>query len=308
MIKTLKIFFILLVFFVGIKSVSATTISPAVIDVNLDPGKSAVYEIKLYNETENDLILDGVIEKFIPRGDQGEVEVLPPDVSDISVTWIKLPVNSLILKPGDIISVPIVVSIPGTADVGGYYLAVMWESSSAPSTGGNQAKITSRVGVLILLNVDGDVDNGLEIIDFDLKKNSNFYTNLPIEFTAKFRNIGNTHQRPGGAVIIKDFLGRTSEVISYNSQNSAILPNTTRVFNFWWGKDNTNGVITLLMNQFNNFAIGKFSARAVVDYGDGQELSSDEIYFWVFPWKLILVVLLLFIFVISIGKKIKKKI
>ena len=97
-------------------------------------------------------------------------------------------------------------------------------------------------------------------------------------------------------------------MISYNSQNSAILPNTTRVFNFWWGKDNTNGVITLLMNQFNNFAIGKFSARAVVDYGDGQELSSDEIYFWVFPWKLILVVLLLFIFVISIGKKIKKKI
>jgi hypothetical protein len=291
MSKILKIFFIITFLLVGIKSASATTLSPIIIDAKIYPGESAVYEIKLYNETENDLYLQGSIEKFTPKGDNGEVNILPPVVSDVSVTWVKLPSNSIVLEPGDAISIPVAIEVPKTADVGGYYLVVMWESSSGPETGSTQAQIVSRVGTLVLLDVLGEVESELEIVDFDFKNLSTFYSSLPVNFSTRLRNGGNVHQQPGGSVIIKDFLGRTIATPSFNSNKNFILPNTVRVFYSNWGDNDGSGVFSFFKKQFTNFAIGRFSAKAIIDYNNGEDLMSEEIYFWVFPWKNIIVII-----------------
>lgn len=302
--------FLLLAAFLYIPQIAgATSVSPAIIDIQLDPGQSTTYEIKLYNETKEDVFINGSIEKFIPKGERGEAQVVPFDIADKAVNWLKLPNNSIVLKPGEEISVPVIVEVPTTADVGGYYLAVMWESSSGPKTEkSHQTLISSRIGVLMLLEVKGDFNRNLEIVDFNLVENKKFYSNSALDFFLKLRNTGSVHLRPEGSIIIKDFLGRTTDVLSVNFEKGAILPNTTRVFSIGWkNQDDKLNIISGFTNQFTNFAFGRFSAKAIIDYDTDKTLESNNIYFWIIPWPLILIILFVLIIIFLIARKIKNK-
>jgi len=289
--------------------VDAITVSPAIIDLQLDPGDSITREITLYNETTDDLFIDGVIEKFVPNGENGQADILPFDITDSSVNWIKLPINSLVLKVGEGITVPVIVTVPVTADVGGYYLAVMWQSSTAPKTEkSHQTLIASRVGVLMLLGVNGEINNNLEINNFELRESKDIYTNTSIDFLLRLRNIGNIHLKPQGSVIIKNFLGKTVEVLPINQEQRAILPNSNRIFNTAWHADSDQfNFISKIVSQLTDFSVGRFSAKAIVDYGNDQSIESKPIYFWVIPWPLILLVIVSLVLIVGFVVKIKNK-
>lgn len=303
---TSSLFFLVVLFLPTVSG--ATTLAPMVIDAKIAPGESGIYELVLYNETDQDIVLNGEIEKFIPRGESGGVSIVSPVISDVAVTWIKLPSNSLFLKPGDLVSVPVVIAVPNTADVGGYYLAIMWETAPGPLTSQNQAIVTSRVGTLVLLEVTGETTSELELVDFELKETKSIYNGLPIEFSTRLRNTGNTHQRPEGSIIVKDFFGRTIDAPLFNPGNSAILPNTTRVFKSFWGDSQGDGLVSTVVSQFTNFAIGRFSAKAIITYGETDIIVSEEIYFWVIPWYFISILVIILILFLYIRKKIKRKI
>ena len=282
----------------------ATTLSPVIIDAKLDPGETGAYEIRLYNETAEDIFLEAQVEKFVSQGEGGEAKILPPNISDKSVTWVKIPNNSLVLKPGETASVPLIIGVPKTVDVGGYYLALMWRSAPGPrAKQSDQALIASRVGTLILLQVNGQVNNSLAIAGFGLKAKNKFYESLPIDFFIRLRNTGNVHQRPQGSIIIKDFLGRTVEILPLNANSSAILPQTTRIFESIWGE---SGFKNILINQLANFNIGRFSAKALIDYGDNQNITSELVYFWIWPWQLLILTLIILIIISLLVFKIKK--
>lgn len=297
-----------IVFFIP-TTVGATSVSPAIIDLELDPGQSITQEIILYNETDEDIFINGSIEQFKPKGEVGEAEILPFNVTDTSVNWIKLPNNSLVLKPGEEVAVPVIVNVPITADVGGYYLALMWESSSGPeSNKSHQTLISSRVGVLILLTVNGEINSNLEINNFELTKNKNFYSNTDINFLLRLRNTGSIHVRPQGSVVIKNFVGKTVEILSINNEQGAILPNTNRIFNISWiDNDVKFKIISNFINQLTDFSFGKFSAKAIVDYGNDQSVESEVVYFWMIPWPLILFVIAIIALIIGFFRNIKNK-
>jgi len=288
----------------GPQVVGATSLSPTIFDLKLAPGESATYQIKLFNETSETIYIDGSIEKFIPQGETGAAQILPFDVTDQSINWLKLPNNSLVLKPDEEISVPVIIDVPRTADIGGYYLAVMWQSAPNPqSTKSDQTLISSRVGSLVLLEVTGEVNHNLEIVDFDFKNNSKFYLNRPVDFFLRLRNSGSVHERPQGSIVIKNFFGQTIEALDINFARSAILPNTTRIFEVAWAK---NSELYPLKKIFN-FTIGFYSAKVIIDYGDNQSLISEPIYFWVIPWPILILTLIIIIIVIILIKVFKKR-
>ena len=302
--KTLFLIGLIAVLFFIPQLTGATTLSPVIIDAKLDPGEAGAYEIRLYNETNQDLFLEAQVEKFAPQGETGEAKILPPDVADKSVTWLKLANNSLVLKPGETTLMPLIIQVPKTADVGGYYLALMWKSAPGPKAKqSDQALIASRVGTLILLQVNGQVNQSLEVVDFGLKDNNKFYNSLPIDFFIRLKNTGNVHQRPQSSLVIKDFLGRTVEILPLNYSSSAILPQTTRIFEANWGESNFQNI---LIKQLTNFRIGRFSAKAIIDYGNNQNITSEMVYFWIWPWQIFLLMLAVILLIIIISFKIKK--
>lgn len=302
-------FFIFIVLIFTPQLVGATSLSPSIIDLKLDPGSATTVEIKLYNETTEDVYINGSIEKFVPKGDHGEAETLPFTITDASVNWIKLPTNSLVLKPGEEVSVPVIISVPSTADIGGYYLAVMWESSAGPKLEkSHQTLISSRIGSLVLLEVNGSTDSNLELVDVGITGDKKIYASSDLNFYLKLRNPGNVHQRPQGSIIIKNFFGKTIDILPINFEKSAILPNMTRIFETnWQTAVSEPNIEPNFMTKISHGFFGRYSAKYIVDYGDNKSLISNPIYFWIIPWTLLLVILVSVLLMYLIIRFIKKR-
>ncbi len=258
--------------------------------------------------------MTGSIEVFRPKGEAGEAQVVSPEVSDVAVGWVALPLNSIVLAPGEVMEVPVIFDIPFNAEVGGYYLAVMWETAAGPNTNDNQVKISGRVGTLVLLRVNGEAKEELSIEDFTFAKGDGNYENLPVGFSIKLKNSGNVHLRPTGFVTIKNIFGKVSKVLLINNEEGNILPISNRRFQTFWQR---SGFVPEAENFFESvrleitqFAFGRFTAQATVNYSnEAKNIDSDELVFWVVPWHLLLVIfiVLLFLAVILVIFKRKKR-
>ena len=288
----------------------ATTISPLVLEVNLDPGQSDSRAVILMNEGSEDLKITGYIEAFKPRGERGEAEIYKPDINFQAANWVKLPTNTLVLKPGVIKRVPVVFEIPKTAAVGGYYLAVMWET--APAKGKNSAVgVSSRVGTLILLRVKGEAQEKLSVDEFKIASSQKFYSHLPVDFSARLSNQGNVHLKPAGQLNLKNILYFGSASVDFNPDGGNILPQSVRQFDFSWQKNSplsSRGFWSGLKEEWRNFGLGYYTARLDLLYGDsGQKITSNSVSFWVMPWRTILLLLILIILIFSAKKILRRK-
>jgi len=304
----MKKFFILLMFlFLAFipQWCLATTVAPTILEISLDPGQSQQAIITLFNETNEDLYLSGSVELFEPEGERGGARVLEPELTDQSVGWVKLPLNALVLAPREAIEVPVIVDVPQTAEVGGYYLAIMWQTNAGPNRPANQVQLSGRVGVLMLLEVKGDVNRSLKVEDFRLIDNENFYSNLPVGFSLKLKNEGNIHLKPEGYVMIKNIFGKPSQVLLVNKDKGNILPLSVRRFESFWQRGEfvplADGFIDGLRLELRQFAFGRFTAQAVVSYGpEATTVSSDKLVFWVVPWRLLSVIGFLFLAILMV--------
>ncbi|MFA5029948.1 MAG: hypothetical protein WC518_04440 [Patescibacteria group bacterium] len=270
----------------------AFSVSPPIIETDLNPGQSGLENLVLFNETEQEVFLNGYVETFRPRGEAGEVEVVPPAVSQQAVAWLKLPENSLSLKPGEEKTVPLIINVSKTAQVGGYYLAVMWETSLGPKKQTNQVQVSGRLGVLIFLRVEGAAKEEISLKDFRLAEKKQVFDRLPVGFVSRLENTGNVHLKPKGLIIIKSIFG-VDEVLPFNEEEKNIMPQSIRSFNNDWVKAGdrakAGGFWSELKAELGQFACGRFSAQLQAEYGpDHQKINSEKIYFWVLPWRLLL--------------------
>ena len=296
--KKIKILFFLNVVIFGLiawNSAGATTISPTKIEATLGAGRLNRYSMTLYNETADNLYLDGSVELFKPKGDEGQAELIPGD-TDKTLSWLKLPQPSLVIKPGEYKNVPLVIEVPKNTAPGGHYFAVMWKSGSGPDNPKSQIGISSRVGCLVLLDVKGESNDKLQIIDFKLDQGNGIYDGLPVAFVSHLRNDGNTHLNPKGSIILENLLGQVVDTVPYNAKKFNILPQSVRKFDSIW------------LPKKNSFIIGRFSAKLVVEYGDARiRTESNKIYFWIIPWKLATGAIIIIIILIILTYMLKRK-
>ncbi len=286
---------------------SAMSLSPSVMEMNLEPGESGQYLLELYNETDQDIYLSGSIEIFKPKNEQGQAEIMSPDVSHQAVTWLKLPVNSLALSPGDRLETPVLIDVPKTADAGGYYLAIVWETSGGPKSDTNQVQVTSRLASLLLLAVGGEVKEELAITNFKLQAEATTYNHLPINFEVRLKNQGNVHTSPGGLLVIRNMFGKVTQTVPFNDQQARVLPNSIRRYEIGWPQPEAEKFTWLqsylpgLFNELNQLAFGKYTAQLQIEYGqDKLRVETEEIHFWIVTWRSISFVLVIIVLIMML--------
>lgn len=279
------------------------TLSPLIIEVDLEPGDSRQEIITLYNETGEDLYLQGFISSFRPKGERGEAEIIS-DFEGAARFWLALPISSVFLKPGEAINLPLEINVPPTAAVGGYYLAVIWQGTAGPATGQTTVGLSGQVGTLVLIRVTGELSENLIIKDFSLFQEGRIFHSLPVGFSARLENQGNIHLKPGGYIIIKNIFGRLSAILPFNQIGGNILPQSIRRFEDFWSRSGnyqttgSAGFFVNLKNEWRQFALGRFSAQLVVEYGQPpKQTSSEKIFFWVWPWRMATLFLILVILI-----------
>ncbi|MBP6858174.1 MAG: hypothetical protein KBC11_03255 [Candidatus Pacebacteria bacterium] len=280
----------------------ALTITPIRYEISGDPGQTLTEKMGLVNETKTTQTYYASFSNFEAQGDTGSPTFI--DAKDGLGTWITTEQASITLAAGAQKEIEFKIAIPKDAEAGGYFAAIFWGTSPGGAPG--QVSIGTKTGLLILLSVNGDVQEQAGLVDFSLHNNDHFYKTLPVGFQYRFSNQGGDRVKPEGDVVIRSILGWTAKKIDANPNNGNVLPGTTRKFLPEWSKrdsvdfrdqevlrNESYSFKKALNDEWHNFAFGIFKAKTIVSYGSTDQVAkSKSVYFIVFPWELLLVIII----------------
>ena len=286
--------FLLLTLFIP-RDVSALTISPTKIDVAGDPGQTLVGEIELFNEQTESKTFYTSFENFEPRGETGAPFFIGGGTGLAS--WIGSQ-GSIFITPGERITVPYSITIPEDAVPGGYFAAIFF-GSQAPETGaGSEVAIGGKVGTLILLRVNGDVEEGGGLLEFTAGTTaSKIFTSVPVPLSYRFNNAGGDRVIPRGEVIIRNVFGMHVETLNANKNEGSVLPSSVRKFELTWGESfsssdgNKPSFFEVVKFQASNLRIGVYTADLNLTWGETGQTSNSSTTLVMLPWQFIIVFL-----------------
>jgi hypothetical protein len=251
----------------------------------------------------------------VSADDNGGVHLTNPSPSDEFVSWVHFSKTIFDAPPGEWQTITMTVNVPKTAAFG-YYFAVEYLRAAAEQAQPGKAVARGAVATFILLNADAPgAARQAKIVSFNTGKKS--YEFLPAGFTVKVRSTGNVHVAPHGNIFI---LHGSKQVgsIQVNSAEGNILPGSSRYFDASWSDGfpvpsaKYNGDTPVLdkngkpeysykwdLTKANHLRFGHYTAHLVLVYDNGQRDVPMEAYvsFWVVPWRVLGVLLLVIIFV-----------
>ncbi len=300
------LFFLVLVIFPS--SASALTISPPRIELEGAPGTSITGKIKLYNEQAGTETFYVSFENFEAKGETGTPS-FTQSTEDLA-GWIDTQ-KSISLTGQKEEVIPFSINIPLDAEPGGHFSAIFF-STTPPDNA--QIAVGAKIGMLVLLRVSGEIQEGGGIVEFAPKDGKKIYTSLPVEFYYRFKNDGNDRAKPDGIVKMKNMLGITSKKFDANPTEGNVLPASTRRFALLWGDDTHlypyeegDSILTKfwksVKREWHNFAFGRYSAKLDIIYGSSGIPAEAKTSVWVFPWHLLLVILIILTLIYLLGKR-----
>ena len=287
----------------------ALIVSYPTIELSAKPGETVSKQVRLENEGDKEITFYSSIYNFKSNNKDGKPELIPlPQEGLVDLaSWIKVEKGPITLAPKQSKDIDITIDVPSYADPGGHYATVLWGDNSQKTDEKANLSINWKTGHLILLKVSGDVKEDVTISNFKVKKG--YQNRLPIEFTTELQNTGNVHIKPVGQIEIKNIFGGKSGIAQFNNTGGNILPKSSREFDdAWIGEKNVQdgGFFQELRNEFKNFAIGRYTANIAIFYGNDQKMLEAHDSFWVLPWRVMLVALILLLIIFFLIKKYNK--
>ncbi len=272
----------------------ALEISPPLLSLNADPGDTINTKILVRDISAVNLLVSTEINDFESDGVTGAPKILlnekdaennPYSLKD----WIA-PIPSRTLKAKEIESVPVTIAVPASASPGSYFAVVRFSGTPTNQTG-TSVGLTSSVGALVFVRVSGDAKESLSISEFyagiDGKKKG-LFESTPVELTVQIKNEGNVVGQPTGTITIKDMFGNEQGRLPVNSTESYVLPGSTREFSAKFDSSTVGK---------NRILFGRYTADLNIQYGENRTLT-ETMSFWIIPYKLILLVVLVLVGVI----------
>jgi len=277
------------------RGASALTVSPPYFDFALNPGDTVLDVIKVYNESDAETVTyyPVLLNFTADEAEGGSPEFYPADEDPMGTAlapWITVTdTGPITLGPKERANIQFAINIPtDRVQPGGHYGALLL-SNEPPDPEGGTVGIASQVGVLILLRVSGEVREVGRIAEFGFRDPQVWYNYLPVDFFLRFENAGNTHLRPTGNLFIENWYGRQVAALKVNESFGSVLPNSIRRFTFGWQNFDLDKGVSELLKEWRNFALGKYKATLVLNYGFSNSVITDERVFYVWPWRLMTV-------------------
>jgi len=276
-------------------SVSAVTISPPTFNYNLNPGDTVKDVLKVYNELPETVTVYPTLQNFTAGKEENGAPLFYDAEQDPYGTalapWIKLnSAEPVRLAPGERANIEFSLTIPSNAQPGGHYGALLLAATPpAASNTSPEVGIGSQTGVLLLVNVSGDVRESGNVEEFGFTQRRSYYNYLPVDFFLRFANTGNTHLRPAGNVFITNMLGSQVASIDVNRDFRNVLPRSIRRFDFGWKKADLSEGTSELVKEWRNFGFGTYRATMVLNYGSKNQTVTKALEFSVWPWRVMLI-------------------
>ena len=262
-----------------------TVINPQ-IDVKLDPGKTSEGTTQVINETNVPLTFNLVIQDYVVNDTKGTPTFLPPNTLNSkysAASWIGVDQNTFTLKPQEARKINYYISVPANAKPGGHYAGIVYAPQVTPQKG-TGGVVYTQIGSLFYITVNGPVKENAVVSKLFANPFQEFG---PVKIATQIKNLGDLHIKPKGKINISGLFNNSS----YNLAEYNIFPETARDYENY-------------VNQW--FMLGRYKAELAASYGANNLPISATVYFWVFPWRIIILVILIIIATV-LGVKYYKK-
>lgn len=284
-------------------------VTPSPLVATLKPGESKSLELRIRNDSTNQETLKTEL-RAIKTSTDGEVQLQNNAPTD--TTWVTFEAPTFMVKGGEWFTQHVQMDLPKDAGFSYSFAIVISRAVEIAAPEGKQA-LQGAVAVFTLVNVDRpDATRRFTVDGFQSQKR--LYEFLPAEFSMKIKNDGNTIVQPFGNVFIqRSSGGQPLAVLPINGSGGYILPDSNRTFTTAWSEgfpvftasksaDNVDPKTSLVWNWGNaqHFRFGKYVAKMVAVYNDGQRdvPIEAEVTFWVIPWKLLSIALVLLVILV----------
>ena len=310
---------------------SYLTTSPISVDVTATPGQSQSTTLSVQNDSSAPETITVKLDKFTANGNFGAANITPPEKTDPSVSWIHFSKTSFVAQPGVWNNITMTIDMPDYASLGYYYAVLFIPKSTQTSTSTNVSDQIKGANAIFVL-VDTQSSNEAKQLSLtSFSSESGLYQFLPATFNILVKNTGNIHLIPQGDVYISRTMnGKVIDTLPINANLGNILPNSSRQFTATWtdglpsfeAKTVDGQELTVKDGQpveqlrwnfsepISKFRFGKYYAHLVLVYNNGNHDIPIDAYlsFWVIPWKLILIILVIIGAIVVFWKSIKKAI
>ena len=283
---------------------NAVTVSPPIIELDAAKGDVITQSVKVRNEGTSAATFYLSTEKFIAAGETGSPQFVSGGEDVDLVSWIKFPYDNISVPGGATVEIPFTIVVPSYASPGGHYAAIFIGNVPPKAVGEtSQVSIASRIGTLVLVRIAGEVKESAEVLEFSTSAKT--YGSLPVDFAIRVKNSGNVHIKPSGSILVKNMLGSVVGKVDANDKGGNVLPDSIRKFDAQWIKNpNAVGAQTFwgkYREQKENYAFGKYTADLNLAYGTAGKTLMSSVSFWVIPWNIILVNLLIVVIIVVIA-------
>ncbi len=260
------------------------TISPPTIEKIVSPGDKVEGELKIINDGDLPLSFNVEIQDYIVVDANGTPNLMPLNTLNSkysAAAWLGINPGVVSVEPHKRQIFNYYLQVPKDARPGGHYAAVVYKPALEKSLG-TGSSINSVMANLFYITVKGDITEKASVTKF-LANLFNEYG--PISIKAQIKNMGDLHIKPKGSITVTDLLGRKSEV-KLSERN--IFPG--------------DGLRDYEESVGSKWMLGPYTAKLAAIYGQKNNLPLNaSVTFWVLPWKIGLLIVLIIILVI-LGK------
>jgi hypothetical protein len=291
--------------------------SPLPILMKTTPGVPVTTDIKLRNTGTEEETLKVSLMKFEAYEESGKPALMDAEEGDDFMKWVTFSEDTFKVAPGEWKTIQATVAPPKEASFGYYYAFVFSRANENLTPEERRTALNGGTAVLGLLDVDvPGAKKEMTLDSFTVSKK--VFEFLPAEFNVVLKNEGNVHAAPRGNIFIDKGNTKDIALIEVNKEKGNILPSSKRAFEAEWAdgfpkyvpkivdgkevknsKGETEMELTWDFKDASKLRFGHYTAKLLMIYDDGTHdvPLEGEVSFWVIPWRIIAVALVILIFV-----------
>lgn len=268
-------------------------VSPPTVSDRFDPGSQKEGTMKITNTSEYPITFKAVIRDFIVEDTVG-TPIIYTDLTNSKAkyaasSWVGVYPSEFTVEAGQTQLINYYIQVPADARPGGRYAAVVYEPQERINVQGTGTGVETHIGTLFVFRVNGDIIENATVTRFEAEKK--FWEYGPVTINTQILNQGDSHIRPVGSIAIKNLLGQVVATQSLPEHN--IFPEAARDF---------------LSNVGEKVMFGPHTAELRATYGDNNNKTLfATASFFVFPWKIGIIVALVVIVIILLIIYIRRK-
>lgn len=247
----------------------AYTVSPLVLDINVEKRELQVRDITLTNHEAVTRIYPTVNE--ISVDENGEIKAFEyatnEDRTDTVTSWLEIGRGRIELQPNEVRTVPLTIRINPNAKPGLYHAFIGFPNAGTKDEAIKKSMSGRAPGTIVRIAIDQERTEFLRLENFYIDRFVTDTANDVVSYTVT--NPGEAEISPRGEIIFYDNQGTELTSVPINTEALLVPPDETTTF--------TAPVPSEL-------SVGKYKAFLSLEYGTDQLASlNDTVFFYVMP-------------------------